>query len=77
MDNKQFARIKDIKNAEITLKIANAIVMCDPDSIFVNTGSKEDRQFIRELSLKNGEEATLPMENHTIHYDLKDEQGVL
>ncbi|MBT3311709.1 MAG: phosphoenolpyruvate carboxykinase (GTP) [Desulfobacterales bacterium] len=75
MDDKQFSRIKDIKNAEITLKIANAIVMCDPDSIFVNTGSKEDRQFIRELSLKNGEEATLPMENHTIHYDLKDEQG--
>jgi len=75
MDDKQFARIKDIKNAEITLKIANAIVMCDPDSIFVNTGSKEDRQFIRELSIKNGEESTLPMENHTIHYDLKDEQG--
>jgi phosphoenolpyruvate carboxykinase (GTP) len=27
------------------------------------------------MALKNGEEANLPMDRHTIHFDLKDEQG--
>jgi len=75
MDETHFQRIEKIKNPDVLLKIANAIAMCEPSAVFVNTGSKADRQFIRELALKNGEESALPMENHTIHYDLKDEQG--
>ena len=68
-------RLSKITHPEVLLKIANAIAMCQPDRIFVNTGSEEDRQFIRELALANGEEAELPMSDHTIHYDLKEEQG--
>jgi phosphoenolpyruvate carboxykinase (GTP) len=75
MDAENAAKIDRIKNQDILLKIANAAAMCGPDSIFVNTGSQEDRQFIRNLALKTGEEAPLPMPDHTIHYDLKDEQG--
>lgn len=68
-------RIKRIHQSEVILKIANAIAMCKPDSVFVNTGSEEDRRYIRNLAIKNGEETALPMENHTIHFDLKEEQG--
>jgi phosphoenolpyruvate carboxykinase (GTP) len=75
MNSEHLYRLKQIRNQEILLKIANAIVMCNPNQVFINTGSEADRQFIRELSLKNGEEATLAMENHTIHFDLKEEQG--
>jgi len=75
LDEKQLSRIKQIKNPEVLLKIANAIAMCEPDTVFVNTGSEEDRQYIRDSVLEKGEEAKLPMEGHTIHYDLKDEQG--
>ncbi len=75
MDAEHLSRIKHIKNTEIILKIANAITMCEPDDVFINTGSEEDRQFIRDLSIKKGEEKKLPMEGHTIHYDLKDEQA--
>jgi len=71
----QLTKLNKIQNEAVRLKIANAIVLCDPDKVFVNTASDEDRQFIRDLSLAKGEEKTLPMENHTIHYDLKDEQG--
>ncbi len=74
-DKEHFSRIQQIKNQEVLIKIANAIAMCEPDDVFINTGSEEDRQFIRELALKKGEEARLSMENHTIHYDLKQEQG--
>jgi phosphoenolpyruvate carboxykinase (GTP) len=67
--------LKHIRNPEVPKKIANAIVLCEPDSVFIDTGSEHDRQFIRELSLEKGEEAKLPMEGHTIHFDLKEEQG--
>jgi len=75
MDAANQAKLKQIKNAEILKKMANAVVMCEPDTVFIATGSEEDRQFIRELSLEKGEESKLAMEGHTIHYDLKEEQG--
>jgi phosphoenolpyruvate carboxykinase (GTP) len=75
LDQENLSRIKTIRHHEVVLKIANAIAMCAPDSVFVNTGSEADRQLIREMSLEKGEEANLPMEGHTIHFDLKEEQG--
>jgi len=75
MSTEHLERIQQIKNQDAWIKIANAVAMCNPDQLFINTGSKEDRQFIRELALKKGEEASLPMPRHTIHYDLPEEQG--
>jgi phosphoenolpyruvate carboxykinase (GTP) len=49
--------------------------MCEPETVFINTGSESDKAYIREMAVKNGEEAKLPMDGHTIHFDLKDEQG--
>ena len=49
MDDTQFSRIQQIKNGDALLKIANAIKMCDPDRVFINTGSDEDKKFIRQL----------------------------
>ena len=75
LDEKNLSRIQKIKNTEVAVKIANSIAMCEPETVFINTGSESDKAYIREMALKNGEEAKLPMDGHTIHYDLKDEQG--
>ncbi|MGD8212231.1 MAG: phosphoenolpyruvate carboxykinase, partial [Desulfobacterales bacterium] len=75
LDATNLSKLSLIKNQAVLQKIANAIVLCNPDSVFINTASDADRQFIRDLSIEKGEEAKLPMEGHTIHYDLKDEQG--
>jgi phosphoenolpyruvate carboxykinase (GTP) len=75
LDAVNLSKLNEIKNEVVRLKIANAIVLCGPDSVFIDTGSEEDRQYIRDLSLEKGEESKLPMEGHTIHYDLKEEQG--
>ena len=75
MDAANLDKLKPFQNPDVLKKMANAIILCDPDSVFIDTGSKADRQFIRELSLKKGEESPLPMEGHTIHFDLKEEQG--
>ncbi len=75
MDAENLVNIRKIKNAEALLKIANAIVVCGPDDIFVNTGSDEHVQKVRGMSLEKGEETKLAMEDHTIHFDLAAEQG--
>ena len=75
MDAAGLAKIAKIKTEAALLKIANAIVMGEPDAVFINTGSAEDKQWVRNHAIEKGEEAPLPMPDHTIHYDLKDEQG--
>ena len=75
MDPVNLAKIRKISNAEALIKIANAILVCRPDDIFVNNGSDEDVRKVREMAVEKGEEAPLAMENHTIHFDLAKEQG--
>jgi len=74
-DQENLKKLNKIKNDEALLKIANAISMTDPDSVFVNTGSDADVRKIREMSLEKGEEKALAMKGHTIHFDLAQEQG--
>jgi phosphoenolpyruvate carboxykinase (GTP) len=75
MDDTHYSRINEIQNPEVLIKIANAINICKPDSVYINTGSKEDREFIKALALKNKEENPLAINDHTIHFDLAEEQG--
>ncbi len=75
MDTEQLQRISGITHPEVLKRIANTVVVCNPDTIFINTGAEADRQFIRDLAIKTDEERPLAMENHTIHFDLPGEQG--
>ncbi|SDT86192.1 phosphoenolpyruvate carboxykinase (GTP) [Desulfobacula phenolica] len=75
MDDEQLTRILKIKHPEVLKKIADSIVLCNPSAVFVNTGSPEDREFIKNLALEKKEESSLAMKGHTIHFDLAQEQG--
>jgi len=75
MDAANQAKLARIAHPQVLLKIANAASLCRPDSIFVLSGDEADGRFVRQLSLEKGEEAPLPMTRHTIHFDLKEEQG--
>jgi len=75
LDEANLAKLSKIKNEEALLKIANAIAMCQPDNVFISTGSPEDMVAARKMSLEKGEERTLAMKDHTIHFDLPEEQG--
>lgn len=75
LDGTQLDKIQRITHSGVRLKIANAIAMCSPDRVFINSGSREDVQWIREYALEREEEKSLPMPGHTIHFDLKEEQG--
>jgi len=75
MDEESLAKIGRIKNEDALLKIANAIAMLEPERAWVNSGSEADAAFIRKLSIEKGEEASLAIKDHTIHFDLPKEQG--
>lgn len=77
LDNANQKKLDLIKSEEALIKVANAIVMCRPDNVFVNTGSADDIQWIREYSLSKGEEKKLAKEGHTIHFDLPQDQARL
>ncbi len=77
LDAANLKKLSLIKNAEALIKVANAISMCQPDAVFVDTGSTEDGQWIREHSLAKGEEKKLAKEGHTIHFDLPQDQARL
>ena len=75
LDSTHLARLKQITHPAVNINIANAIAMCKPEAVFINTGTEADREFIRAMALAKDEEEPLPLEGHTIHFDLKDEQG--
>ncbi|KJR98610.1 MAG: phosphoenolpyruvate carboxykinase [Desulfobulbaceae bacterium BRH_c16a] len=77
LDNVNLQKLSLIRNEEALIKVANAIILGRPDSVFINTGSPEDIQWIREYSLKKGEEKKLAKKGHTIHFDLPQDQARL
>jgi phosphoenolpyruvate carboxykinase (GTP) len=77
IDSDNMAKLSKIKNEEALLKVANAISMCEPKSVFIDTGSKEDIEKIKAMSLEKREEEKLAMKDHTIHFDLPQDQARL
>ncbi|MHC4210138.1 MAG: phosphoenolpyruvate carboxykinase (GTP) [Planctomycetota bacterium] len=75
LNPEHLARLEKIKNEEALLKIANAIALCQPKDVFITTGSPQDMAKVRQMSIDKGEEAPLAMKDHTIHFDLPEEQG--
>jgi len=65
----QYQKLVKIDNPELHQFIVKYIEICNPESVFVCNDSPEDKQYIRDAALKNGEEAKLLLDNQTIHYD--------
>jgi phosphoenolpyruvate carboxykinase (GTP) len=77
LDPANEAKLATIRNEDVLIKIANAISICKPEKVFIDTGSDEDIQWIKEYSLEKGEEKKLAKEGHTIHFDLPQDQARL
>jgi len=75
MTDEELAKIEKIKTEKALLKIANSIAVCRPDRVWINSGSDTDLAFIRQLSIEKGEESPLAMPDHSIHFDLAQEQA--
>ncbi len=69
-------KLEELNNQHVIKVVEEAIQLCKPTKVTVITDSKEDINYVRELSLINGEERKLKMEGHTIHFDGYYDQGI-
>jgi phosphoenolpyruvate carboxykinase (GTP) len=66
---KNYNRLMALANPKMHEFVADAIELTQPKSVFVCTDSDNDRAYIRELAIKNGEEIALNIPSHTCHFD--------
>ncbi|RKY41762.1 MAG: phosphoenolpyruvate carboxykinase (GTP) [Candidatus Makaraimicrobium thalassicum] len=64
-----FQKLAAAQNPKLHDFVAKYVALCNPESVFVRSDSEEDARYIREKALKNGEEAALKTDGHTIHFD--------
>ena len=64
-----YNRLIALNNPKMHEFVADAIKLCSPASVFVCTDLAEDRDYIRELAIKTGEERPLDIPGHTCHFD--------
>jgi len=58
-----------LPNPKLHEFVAEAVDLCNPDSVFVCTDAEEDISYIRRMAVDTGEETKLSIEGHTIHFD--------
>ncbi|MFB0524079.1 MAG: phosphoenolpyruvate carboxykinase (GTP) [Phycisphaerae bacterium] len=64
-----YGRLTALDNPKMHQFVADAIELTQPASVFVCTDSAEDRAYMRDLAIKNGEEIPLNIPGHTCHFD--------
>ncbi len=69
LGKKEYKKLSAIDNSRLHQFIAKYVELCDPDGVFVCTGSPEDIDYVRDQVIKTGEERKLSVNGHTIHFD--------
>ena len=64
-----YNRLMALENPKMLEFVADAIELTQPASVYVCTDSEQDRVYIRDLAIKNGEEISLNIPGHTCHFD--------
>ncbi len=75
LDDENAKKLAGIRTPDALVKIANAVAMCRPKAVFIVSASEKDGAACRDMSLAGGEEKPLAMRDHTIHFDLPEDQG--
>ncbi len=75
LDDQNYQKLAAIKNERLHAFVADAVRLCEPDSVWVATDSPEDVRHTRQMALKLGEERPLKIEGHTVHFDGMNDQG--
>jgi len=69
LSDENYRKLAKVDNGDVHEFIAKYVEICNPDSVFVCTDSPEDIRYIRESAIRDGEEARLAIEGHTVHFD--------
>ncbi len=75
LDARNYQKLTTINNDRLYAFVADAIELCKPKRVWVSTDSPEDIEYNRNMAIKLGEEKSLKMLGHTIHFDGIEDQG--
>jgi len=75
LTTENYNRLMALDNPKMHEFIADAIELTGAASVSVLTDSQEDRTYLRELAIKNGEEIPLDVAGHTCHFDGYNDQA--
>ena len=75
LDETDYQKLIKIDNDRLHQFVAKYVELCSPRSVFVCTDSIQDIKYVRESAIRNGEEAELAIEGHTVHFDSYGDQG--
>ncbi|UCG47834.1 MAG: phosphoenolpyruvate carboxykinase (GTP) [Phycisphaerales bacterium] len=70
-----YDRLMALDNPRMHEFVADAIELTSPESVYVCTDSDEDRAYIRQMAIENGEETPLDIAGHTLHFDGYNDQA--
>ncbi len=62
-------KLKELNNPDVEKIVKEYTELCKPKKLTVISDSPEDINYVRELSVKKGEEVKLSKEGHTVHFD--------
>ena len=66
---KNLDKLKALNNEKVIKIVEEFIDLCKPSKVTVITDSVEDIEYCRQKSIEVGEESTLKIEGHTVHFD--------
>ena len=75
MDDESLRKLAAIDNDVLHAFVADAVRLCQPDSVWVSSDSAEDIARTRKMALELREERPLAIPGHTVHFDCFDDQG--
>ena len=75
LDSASLAKLEALANEHLVEFIADAVKLCQPDSVTVYDDSTKDVQQVRRLALETREEKALATDGHTYHFDGMQDQG--
>jgi len=75
LDADSFAKLDALENEKLHAFVADAVGLCEPDSVKVCSDSPQDIAYIRARAIEIGDEKSLKLDGHTVHFDGYDDQA--
>lgn len=69
LSKESFDKLTALENSKVIDFVGEYVELCNPESVFVCTDTLADSAYIRERAKTLGEEKSLKIEGHTIHFD--------
>ena len=75
LDAVNLGRLEALRNEALRTFVADAVALCEPDSVLVCDDSEEMVNLTRRRAGETGEETPLAISGHTVHFDGILDQG--